>query len=196
MPLLLRLARPPAPPSSLRANFSRGAEDKKICCSIYKRSSAATRHYFCTMNASIGEMDWEYALWGDREGGRWTEQEGRTEGEISSNPGAISLHMLFYGFCPRSALCILETFCHNHMSLDRMGDKAAKSGDPLPDRCAARMARQCFILNESGSQKRVQKELSPTSRRRRRMEGIGEAVAALLSRKSMRRRTPTSAAAL
>ena len=52
------------------------------------------------MNASIGEMDWEYALWGDRE----SREGGRTEGEISSNPGAISLHMLFYGFCPRSGL--------------------------------------------------------------------------------------------
>ena len=29
-------------------------------------------------------------------------KEGGMEGEICSNPGAISLHMLFYGFCPRS----------------------------------------------------------------------------------------------
>ena len=37
-------------------------------------------------------------------------KEGGMEGEICSNPGAISLHMLFYGFCPRSPLCFPSVF--------------------------------------------------------------------------------------
>ena len=65
------------------------------------------------------------------------------------------------------------------MSLDRMGDKAAKSGDPLPDRCAARMAEEegpmFYSVNESESQKkRLKRAPAQTSGRGGLGGGLGE----------------------
>ena len=102
------------------------------------------------MNASIGEMDWEYALWGDRES---------REGEISGNPGPISLHMLFYGFCPRSALlcfALLSVFwklsvittCHwIEWETKLQNPEIRYRIDALQE---WQRQGQCFILDEGG----------------------------------------------
>ena len=64
------------------------------------------------------------------------------------------------------------------MSLDRMGDKAAKSGDPLPDRCAARMAEEegpmFYSVNESESQKKRLKRAPAQTSGRGGLGGVGE----------------------